>query len=333
MGGFVGAPSMIVGVRGQLNIILVSGASARARTITLAWPHWVGGSVALFALFVAFAVLFNYFALKWATAVHHPWISSIVLADRREEAERTQERIQGHLNAMAIRLGELQARMMRLDGIGERVATIAGLKPHEVSAFQPRNAPGVGGAAPSQPSHTLSVEEFAALVDRLQDDIDERADRFATLEGLLAQDAANRKFLPTRLPIADMWHSSNFGYRIDPFTGQRAFHEGVDFASEAGTPILAAASGKVVFAGMHPEYGKLVEIDHGNGLRTRYAHASMLFVRPGERVVAGQRIASVGSTGRSTGPHLHFEIRLRGVAQNPARFLDAARGAFLLARR
>ena len=316
-----------------MNIILVSGASARARTITLEWPHWVGGTFALFALLVLFAILFNYFAIKWAAAVQHPWLSAIVLADQREEAQRMQERMQGHLNAMAIRLGELQARMMRLDGIGDRLAAIAGLKPQELSALQPRGVPGVGGVSPGPSSHTLSVDEFTALIDRLAGQVEERSDQLGVLEGLLVQDSANRKFLPTRLPIADAWFSSNFGYRIDPFTGHNAFHEGVDFQADAGTPIVAAASGKVLFAGVHPEYGKLVEIDHGNGLVTRYAHASLLLVRPGDLVVAGQRIAGVGSTGRSTGPHLHFEIRLHGVAQNPSRFLAGTRGGYAVAKR
>ena len=316
-----------------MNIILVSGASARARTITLEWPHWVGGSFALFAILVLFTILFNYFAIKWAAAVQHPWLSAIVLADQREEAQRMQERMQGHLNAMAIRLGELQARMMRLDGIGDRLAAIAGLKPQELSGLQPRVVPGVGGVSPGPSSHTLSVDEFTALIDRLAAQLEERSDQLGVLEGLLVQDSANRKFLPTRLPIADAWFSSNFGYRIDPFTGHNAFHEGVDFPADAGTPIVAAASGKVLFAGVHPEYGKLVEIDHGNGLVTRYAHASLVFVRPGDLVVAGQRIAGVGSTGRSTGPHLHFEIRLHGVAQNPSRFLAGTRGGYALAKR
>ena len=316
-----------------MNIILVSGASARARTFTLGWRHGLGGSVALLILLVAFAILFNYVALRWATAAQHPWLSAIVLADQREEAQRTEERLHGHLNAMAIRLGELQARMMRLDGLGERLAAIAGVKPHELSALQSGSAPGIGGAISSQPSHTLSVDEFTALIDRLAGQVDERSGQLGMLETLLMQDSANRKFLPTRLPIVDSWFSSNFGYRIDPFTGQNAFHEGVDFPADAGTPIVAAASGKVVFADKHPEYGKLVEIEHGNGLVTRYAHASLLFVRPGDLVMAGQRIASVGSTGRSTGSHLHFEIRLKGVAQNPARFLDSARIRRVLAKR
>jgi murein DD-endopeptidase MepM/ murein hydrolase activator NlpD len=312
-----------------LNIILVSGASARTRSFSLEWRHWLGGGFALLTLLIAFALLLNYFALKWATAVQHPWLSAIVLADQHEEAQHTQERIQGHLNAMALRLGELQARMLWLDGLGERLAAIAGIKPQELSALQSRTTPGTGGALSSQPSHPLSVEEFTTLIDRLAGQVEERSDQLGVLEGLLMQDSADRRFLPTRLPIADSWYSSNFGYRIDPFTGQHAFHDGVDFPAGAGTPIVAAASGKVVFADVHPEYGKLVEIDHGNGLVTRYAHASRVIVRPGDLVMAGQRIATVGSTGRSTGPHLHFEIRLKGVAQNPARFLESAhiRGA------
>jgi murein DD-endopeptidase MepM/ murein hydrolase activator NlpD len=129
--------------------------------------------------------------------------------------------------------------------------------------------------------------------------------------------------MPSLPPILDGWFSSNFGYRIDPFTGQRSFHEGIDFPAEPGTPILAAASGKVVYAEVHPEYGRMVEIDHGNGLVSRYAHASQLAVKEGDLVVAGQRVATVGSTGRSTGPHLHYETRVDGEAVDPDKFLRA----------
>ena len=124
--------------------------------------------------------------------------------------------------------------------------------------------------------------------------------------------------------MSEGWFSSNFGVRIDPFTGESAFHEGIDFPAEAGTPILAAASGKVNYSGFHTQYGRMVEIDHGNGLVSRYAHASAVNVGEGDLVVRGQRIGAVGSSGRSTGPHLHFEVRLFGVPQNPARFLSAS---------
>ena len=306
-----------------MNIILVTGASARARTITVEPRHWVAGSAALLVLFVLFTLAFNFLTLKWAAAVEHPWLKAIVLADQREEAARAQERVQGHLNAMALRLGELQARMLLLDGIGERLAKIAGLKPQELPSLAPGAAPGRGGAeSTSMPAMALSVTEFTDLIEKLARQVELRTDQLGVMEALIVANSANRKFLPTLQPIVDGWFSSNYGYRIDPFTGQNSFHEGIDFPAEVGTPVVAAASGKVVFADVHPQYGKMVEIDHGNGLVTRYAHAARLLVKEGDLVVRGQRVAAVGSTGRSTGPHLHFEVRLNGVPQNPARFLQ-----------
>jgi len=306
-----------------LNIILVAGADARARTITLDWRHWAVGGASLFVLFLLFTFAFNFVTLKWAAAMQHPWLSAIVLADQREEAARVHERVQGHLNAMAVRLGELQARMLRLDGLGERLAKTAGLKPQELPSLQPGAAPGRGGPVSSLPSRNLSVREFADMVEELTRQVDARSDQLSVLEALLVHDSANRKFLPTLYPVVDGWFSSNFGYRIDPFTGQSSMHEGIDFPAESGTPIVAAASGKVVVSEWHPAYGKMLEIDHGNGLVSRYAHTSSVVVKEGDLVVRGQRVATVGSTGRSTGPHLHFEVRLNGVPQNPARFLQS----------
>jgi murein DD-endopeptidase MepM/ murein hydrolase activator NlpD len=306
-----------------LNIILVTGANARARTIMLDWRHWTAGSIALCSLFIAFTLAFNFATLKWAAAVRHPWLQAIVLADQREEAQKIRQRVRAHLNAMAMRLGELQAQVARLDGLGERLAKTAGLKPQDLpGGLSAGTAPGRGGAPSSLPARELTLPEFSSLLQGLAHQLDMRADQFGVLEALVLQDSAKRKFLPSLPPVADIWYSSNFGYRIDPFTGENGFHEGVDFPADAGTPVVAAASGKVVFAGEQPQYGKMVEIDHGNGLVTRYAHASQLNVRDGDLVLRGQRVAAVGSTGRSTGPHLHFEVRLNGVPQNPARFLQ-----------
>jgi len=306
-----------------LNIILVAGANARARTVTLDWRHWTGGGAALLILFLIFTFAFNFVTLKWAAATQHPWLQAIVLADQREEAAKAQERVQAHLNAMAMRLGELQAQMLRMENVGDRLAKTAGLKPQELPAIEPGKPPGRGGAESSLPARNLTVDEFTSLVDTLKQQMDVGTDQLSVLEALLMHDSANRKFLPTLFPILDGWYSSNFGWRIDPFTGQNSMHEGIDFTAESGTPVVAAASGKVVFADWHPAYGKMVEIDHGNGLVSRYAHTSAMFVKEGDLVVRGQRIAAVGSTGRSTGPHLHFEVRLNGVPQNPARFLQS----------
>ena len=304
-----------------MNIILVSSATARARTLTLDWRHWVGGGLVLAVIFVAFTGVFNFLTLKYAAAIQHPWLQAIVLADQRQEALKTQQLVAAHLNAMALRLGELQARLMWLDGLGEHLAKVAGLNLQELPSLQSGQVPGRGGAESSLPSRSFSVDEFSILLAKLGQQLEERSDQLGVLEALLVQDSANRKFMPTLSPIVDGWFASNFGYRIDPFTGQQTFHEGIDFPADSGTLVVAAASGKVIEAGYQPQYGKIIAIDHGNGLVSRYAHASEVYVNEGDLVIRGQRVASVGSTGRSTGPHLHFEVRLNGVPQNPARFL------------
>jgi len=307
-----------------LNIIVVSGAMGRARTLTLDWRHWTLGGLGLLLLFLSFTLLFNYVTLRYAASIKHPLLQAILLDDQREEARKTQEVIQGHLNAMAVRLGELQAQLLQLDGLGERLAQMAGLKPKDLPPpSEAGKAPGRGGPAPTL-SRDLSVDEFGSLLSELSHAVEERSDQLTVLEALLVSTSANKKFLPSLAPVDGGWLSSSFGWRIDPFSGQKSFHEGLDFPSESGTPIVAAASGKVIFADVHPQYGKMVEIDHGNGLVTRYAHASKLFVKEGDFIVRGQKVAAVGSTGRATGPHLHFEVRLNGVPQNPARFLLSA---------
>lgn len=318
---------------GHLNIIVVSDAMGRARALTLDWRHWTFGGLGLLTLFFAFTLLFNYLTLRYAASINHPILQAILLADQRQEALKAQEIVQGHLNAMAVKLGELQARMLQLDNLGERLAQMAGLKPQELPAglkpqelappLEPGKAPGRGGPAPTL-SQDLSVAEFSDLLGQLSRQVEERSDQLGVLEALLVSTSANKKFLPTLSPIVEGWFSSNYGWRIDPFTGQKSFHEGIDFPADVGTPVVAAASGKVIFADVHPQYGKMVEIDHGNGLVSRYAHASVLLVKEGDLVVRGQQVARVGTTGRSTGPHLHFEVRLNGAPQNPARFLQSA---------
>ncbi len=307
-----------------MNIIVVSGAMGRARTLTLDWRHWTLGGLGLLLLFLSFTLLFNYVTLRYAASIKHPLLQAILLDDQRAEARKTQEVIQGHLNAMAVRLGELQAQLLQLDGLGERLAQMAGLKPKDLPPpSEAGKAPGRGGPAPTL-SRDLSVDEFGSLLSELSHAVEERSDQLTVLEALLVSTSANKKFLPSLAPVDGGWLSSSFGWRIDPFSGQKSFHEGLDFPSESGTPIVAAASGKVIFADVHPQYGKMVEVDHGNGLVTRYAHASRLFVKEGDFILRGQKIAAVGSTGRATGPHLHFEVRLNGVPQNPARFLLSA---------
>jgi len=300
-----------------VQIIVVSSDFRTKKTLSVGVPQVIGlVFVGLVALAVT-ATLANYLSLKYAATSDHPLIRGILLADQHAEAKQRQQQVQDNINNLAVKLGEVQAHMLRLDGLGEKLAKIAGLKPQELPSATANS--GRGGAA--SPGAPLSIDEFTRQLGELTRGVDVKADQLSVLEALLVEGSAQRKFLPTLPPIENINYTSNFGYRIDPFNGHQTFHEGVDFAAETGTPINAAASGKVIYADFHPAYGKSVEIDHGNGLVTRYAHGSELLVKEGDLVVRGQRISRVGSTGRSTGPHLHFEVRLNGVPQNPGRFL------------
>ena len=300
-----------------MQIIVVSSDFRTKKSLSVGLPQVLGLTVALLVALGMTATLANYLSLKYAATSDHPLIRSVLLADQHAEAKERQQQIQDNINSLAVKLGEVQAHMLRLDGLGEKLAKVAGLKPQELPSATANS--GRGGAATV--GAPLSIDDFAKQLSELSGTVDVKADQLTVLEALLVEGSAQRKFLPTLPPIENINYTSNFGYRIDPFTGHQTFHEGVDFAAESGTPINAAASGKVIYADVHPAYGKCVEIDHGNGLVTRYAHGSELLVKEGDLVVRGQRISRVGSTGRSTGPHLHFEVRLNGVAQNPGRFL------------
>ena len=300
-----------------MQIIVVSSDFRSKKSLNVGVPQVIGLTfVALLALGLT-ATLANYLSLKYAATSNHPLIRSVLLADQHAEAKARQQQIQDNINNLAVKLGEVQAHMLRLDGLGEKLAKVAGLKPAELPSATANS--GRGGA--ETVGAPLSIDDFVKQLGELNKNVDVKGDQLSVLEALLVEGSAQRKFLPTLPPVENINYTSNFGYRIDPFSGHQTFHEGVDFAAETGTAINAAASGKVIYADYHPAYGKSVEIDHGNGLVTRYAHGSELLVKEGDLVVRGQRIARVGSTGRSTGPHLHFEVRLNGVAQNPGRFL------------
>jgi murein DD-endopeptidase MepM/ murein hydrolase activator NlpD len=243
----------------------------------------------------------------------------MVLDANEAEAERGRAFVQQNLNAMAVKLGEMQAQLTRLDALGERLSSLAGFRPQD---FRFSEAPALGGAAPTlMPPQNLSLAEFSDKLSTLARNVETRNDLLGVLEAQLFEQAVKKKLIPTMMPVSAPYNASAFGRRVDPFTGQWAMHEGIDFLADHGSPVVAAANGVVMFAGMHPQYGYMVDIDHGNDLVTRYAHQSRLFVREGDVVQRGRKIGEVGSTGRSTGPHLHFEVRYRGAAQNPSKFL------------
>ncbi|MEO7465082.1 MAG: M23 family metallopeptidase [Nitrosospira sp.] len=301
-----------------MNIILISNNLAKARTLTLTSTHVVLLAGAFFLASVLLAMGLNYLSLRYADKIDSPSLRSLVLSVQQEEHQKTQSYLRDSLNAMAVRMGQMQAQLLRLDSVGERLAELSGIKPQE---FLFKQSPGQGGILSNLPSQDMTFVEFNNKIQELSHILDDRTDKFGALDSVLMQDRLKKKMLPSIMPVSTRWYSSGFGVRIDPFTGRSVFHEGVDFTAATGTSIVAAAGGVVVYSDYHSEYGNMIDVDHGNDLVSRYAHASKRLVKLGQVVVRGQKIAEVGSTGRSTGPHLHFEVRHRGLPQNPSRFL------------
>lgn len=302
-----------------MQIILISDRLAKARSVNLSLGHLAGVAVLGLALLCGSTAALYWLTLRYAAEFRIPVLQQLVLAAQEAEAERGRTFVQQNLNAMAVKLGEMQAQLTRLDALGERLSSLAGFRAQE---FRFSEAPGLGGAAPTfMPPQNLSLAEFGEKLALLSRHVENRNDMLGVFEAQLFEAAVKKKLLPTIMPVQAPYNASGFGRRIDPFTGQWAMHEGIDFLADLGSPVVAAAGGVVQFAGLHPQYGMMIDIDHGNDLVTRYAHLSKLFVREGDVVVRGHRVALSGNTGRSTGPHLHFEVRFRGSAQNPGKFL------------
>jgi murein DD-endopeptidase MepM/ murein hydrolase activator NlpD len=228
---------------------------------------------------------------------------------------------QKHLDAYAVMMGEMQARIMRLDAQTERLLKLAGEKKEVIENAVDTKAqkPNMGG--PLVLTAPKSELELQKSIDQLMAEIEFKTDYLDTLEAKLLQQSVYKDMLPNSSPVNAAYNSSSYGWRVDPFNRSRAFHEGLDFTANTGTLIYAAGDGVVSFAERSGGYGNMVKVDHGSGLETRYAHAAKLLVKVGQRITKGQVVAQVGSTGRSTGPHLHYEIRLNGVALDPRKYL------------
>lgn len=307
-----------------MDIILVSSRFAKARTIKLSGLHLLLAVLLSTGLLVVMVVLAQYAIVRLQPGIMsndlRVWLASV----QEQEKEKQQSYTRESLDTMAKRLGQMQAQVLRLDALGARLAKTAGMKPTEFSFDEP--PPQGGPYIPAPQQQEISLDSMTQQLDSLSGVMKDRNDKLMALETLLMQAQLNRHMFPSQAPIRDGWYSSNFGWRIDPFTGRRAMHEGVDYPVPVGTPVYASAAGIVSYAQMgYSGYGKMVEIDHGNGIVTRYAHTSKLLVKVGQMVRRGQEIALSGDTGRSTGPHLHFEVRYKGVAQNPVRFLRKAK--------
>lgn len=305
-----------------MHLILVSNRLATAKTVAIT-PRLVAFVVsALVALVVGGAILFSWLTLHFRL----PFAQDLMLSVHRQESAKSQEFVRENLNLMASRLGDMQAQLMHLDSLSERLSVLAGLKPADKADLLPPPVKG-GQGGPLLPAFLqsgaeISQDSLQRDLDRLEATVEQRVDLMHALESQLMDLRIKQSLLPTALPIHAHGIGSGFGVRSDPIAGVSAMHEGMDFVADVGTSVGAAAGGIVVSAELHPQYGNLIEVDHGNDFSTRYAHLSKIMVKPGQVVKRGQQIALSGNTGRSTGPHLHFEVRYRGVAQNPARFLQ-----------
>lgn len=306
-----------------MNIILVPNSRrGKGRNTTLSHRHLV--LIALVVL-VALPVLLGIVAWHAQDMLSAHNADSLLSAQRRElAAQRTavadaKRNAEAHLNALAQRLGQMQAQMMRLNALGARLTRMAGLDAREFN-FAVEAA--MGG--PEKAAATSNPPELMSSLDHLAREIERQQERLSALENLLLDRKLSAAVTPSGWPVQGGWISSGFGVRADPFNGHQSYHEGVDIASNLGSPVLAMGDGVVSHSGEKAGYGLLVEVTHESGLITRYAHSSAVLVRVGDRVQKGQSIALVGTSGRSTGPHLHFEVVRNGSSVNPMRYLQQA---------
>ncbi len=251
-----------------MQIIVVDKRLARARTITLTRRHAAMALSAVVLVVLVMSGMFSFLTVRAAGLFPIPVVSDVISFVTRDEMERQDQRVRDNVDALARKLGEVQAQLLRLDALGERVSKVIGIRPEE---FRFLELPGRGGALPGSDSMTL--QDLDVELQRFSRSVDQRADYLAIIEAELQSHQVREALLPNSKPLADGFVGSGFGWRTDPFTGRMARHEGIDFAAPPGTPIHAAAGGVVLLAEFHPEYGNVVEIDHGNQLMTRYAHA------------------------------------------------------------
>ena len=247
------------------------------------------------------------------------------VAEWQEDVQQQQDEIdairhmaQADLDALTLRIGQLQSQVMRLNALGERLVTQGDLDEGE---FNFSELPAVGGPQQTRADKSVPFNDFIAMLDELDSTVADRGQKLSVLESVLMSRSLRQRVMPSGRPIAEGWLSSNFGKRSDPFSGKQDFHKGLDFAGKKGSDVVVVGDGVVSWSGKRSGYGNLVEVTHGNGYVTRYGHNQKNLVKVGDTVKKGELIALMGSTGRSTGPHVHFEVLRNGKAVNPSRYI------------
>lgn len=305
-----------------MNVVIFGRGFGRPRQINLS-----GRSAALFAVLLASGLTCAGFAGGyWYSAQTGSGVPLAEVKTLSEQLEfqraaisETRQETEDTLDALAIRIGQMNARVIRLDALGRRLTDMADLNDGE---FDFDSAPAIGG--PEEPyvsGSAVAVPEVLAAMADLENQLDNREAQLNVLEGVLMNQNLSERVYPAGRPVRSGWMSSYYGRRTDPFTGKPANHRGVDFAGKEGAEIIAVADGVVTWSSKRYGYGEMVEINHGNGYSTRYAHNSENLVAVGQEVRKGQTVALMGDTGRATGPNLHFEVLQNGRRVNPVKFI------------
>ena len=301
-----------------MQLIITDAWLAKSHAIHLSGTKMIAAVVGLSLVLMLLSVGMYHLVFLKGAREGWPLISTLVRLVTKDEFAQRDRYMKENIEVLAKKLGEMQAKVLQLESLGERVSGLAGVNPAEI-----RTKPGQGGALVS--GRDLSFDELQKTLEQLEQVTNQKTDMMTVIESRLFEQKIKKMMVPTQAPVQGANLGSVFGWRIDPITGTSALHTGLDFPAEPGTPIYSAAGGVVVTQEYHQQYGNMIEIDHGNDLITRYAHASRVFVKKGDLIKRGQRIADIGTTGRSTGPHLHFEVLVQGVPQDPQKFLNAGR--------
>ena len=277
----------------------------------------------LFFLIILFtSMIIGYFFLKYSVNNQTTFLKKSLNLVIQQEVQSSRKLVDINLKIMRENLSAFENRIITLELLSYELAESTGINLNSFKKIIDQNSNNHKSSEVISMSESLFDNKKYKMIDNKIKNLD---DSYAFLEQLFYKKKSENKTYPSGIPIKNGSRSSNFGWRIDPFTKVKTFHEGTDFVAKTGEPILAAAGGFVIFSGSHYQYGNMIDIDHGNGLSTRYAHADKLLVNVGQLVLPGEKIALVGSTGRSTGPHLHYEIRMNNIPRNPNRYLSKKR--------
>jgi murein DD-endopeptidase MepM/ murein hydrolase activator NlpD len=307
-----------------MNIIVFTKRAGNPAYFQLEGWRLGAGLIAVLVLVPIVAVLAGVYLGKAQTRnalIPQEWAQEMV--QYREEIGRVSEQAREEVNALATRLGHLQAQSVRINALGQRLVEVAKLDRAE---FNFAESPAQGGPqAEVELLQEIDAPDFMKSLDHLAAQMDNREQQLRVLESFFMDRRLEAQIFPAGRPIEGGWISSYFGMRTSPFSGLREYHKGIDFAGKEGTEINAVAAGLVTWSADRYGYGLMVEINHGNGYITRYAHNRANIVKVGDVVTKGQRVALMGSTGRSTGPHVHFEVLKNGRVVDPAKYVYAAK--------